>query len=392
MKIISINAGSTTLKFQLFNMDNEEVIVKGLFERIGIDGSQYTLKYNGEKIEEQVDLPNHTEAVNILLDKLVSLNIIKSLDEIDGVGHRVVQGGDKYAESVIITEDVINDIENLKELAPLHNPAGLLGIRAFKEALPDVKMVAVFDTAFHQTMPRESYLYPVPYEWYKNYRVRKYGFHGTSHRYIVEKVKELTGKDNLKVISCHIGGGASIAAVDSGKCVDTTMGFTPLAGIMMGTRSGDIDPSIIPYIMEKEGKNASEVVDDLNKKSGLIGLSGVSSDYRDIQKGMSEGDDSCILANDKMIKTIVGYIANYYVLLGGADVITFTAGLAENSVALRATIIEKLSCLGIKVDDEANGTNGEIRKISALDSSTLVYVIPTDEELMIARDTLNLVK
>lgn len=392
MKIISINAGSTTLKFQLFNMDNEEVIVKGLFERIGIDGSQYTLKYNGEKIEEQVDLPNHTEAVNILLDKLVSLNIIKSLDEIDGVGHRVVQGGDKYAESVIITEDVINDIENLKELAPLHNPAGLLGIRAFKEALPDVKMVAVFDTAFHQTMPRESYLYPVPYDWYKNYRVRKYGFHGTSHRYIVEKVKELTGKDNLKVISCHIGGGASIAAVDSGKCIDTTMGFTPLAGIMMGTRSGDIDPSIIPYIMEKEGKNASEVVDDLNKKSGLIGLSGVSSDYRDIQKGMSEGDDSCILANDKMIKTIVSYIANYYVLLGGADVITFTAGLAENSVALRATIIEKLSCLGIKVDDEANGTNGEIRKISALDSSTLVYVIPTDEELMIARDTLNLVK
>lgn len=392
MKIISINAGSTTLKFQLFNMDNEEVIVKGLFERIGIDGSQYTLKYNGEKIEEQVDLPNHTEAVNILLDKLVSLNIIKSLDEIDGVGHRVVQGGDKYSESVIITEDVINDIENLKELAPLHNPAGLLGIRAFKEALPDVKMVAVFDTAFHQTMPRESYLYPVPYDWYKNYRVRKYGFHGTSHRYIVEKVKELTGKDNLKVISCHIGGGASIAAVDSGKCIDTTMGFTPLAGIMMGTRSGDIDPSIIPYIMEKEGKNASEVIDDLNKKSGLIGLSQVSSDYRDIQKGMSEGDDSCILANDKMIKTIVSYIANYYVLLGGADVITFTAGLAENSVALRATIIEKLSCLGIKVDDEANGTNGEIRKISALDSSTLVYVIPTDEELMIARDTLNLVK
>ncbi len=392
MKIISINAGSTTLKFQLFNMDNEEVIVKGLFERIGIDGSQYTLKYNGEKIEEQVDLPNHTEAVNILLDKLISLNIIKSLDEIDGVGHRVVQGGDKYDSSVIITEDVINDIENLKELAPLHNPAGLLGIRAFKEALPDVKMVAVFDTAFHQTMPRESYLYPVPYDWYKNYRVRKYGFHGTSHRYIVEKVKELTGKDDLKVISCHIGGGASIAAVDGGKCIDTTMGFTPLAGIMMGTRSGDIDPSIIPYIMEKEGKNASEVIDDLNKKSGLLGMSQVSSDYRDIQKGMSEGDDSCILANDKMIKTIVGYIANYYVLLGGADVITFTAGLAENSVALRATIIEKLSCLGIKVDDEANSTNGEIRKISAEDSSTLVYVIPTDEELMIARDTLSLVK
>ena len=392
MKIISINAGSSSLKFQLFNMDNEEVIVSGLFERIGIDSSCYTLKYNGEKITEEIDLPDHTTAVNILLDKLVSLNIIKSLDEIDGVGHRVVQGGDKYDKSVIITDDVINDIENLKELAPLHNPAGLLGIRAFKEALPEVKMVAVFDTSFHQTMPRESYLYPVPYAWYRDYKVRKYGFHGTSHRFIVEQVKKLTGKDNLKVISCHIGSGASIAAVDSGKCIVTTMGFTPLAGIMMGTRSGDVDPSIIPYIMEKEGKNASEVIDDLNKKSGLIGMSEVSSDYRDIQKGMSEGDEGCILANDKMIKTIVGYIANYYVLLGGADVITFTAGLGENSIALRATIMEKLSCLGIKVDSEANNCNGEIRKISADDSSALVYVIPTNEELMIARDTLNLVQ
>ena len=392
MKIISINAGSSSLKFQLFNMDNEDVIVSGLFERIGIEGSCYTLKYNGEKITEEVDLPDHTTAVNILLDKLVSLDIIKSLNEIEGVGHRIVQGGDKYDKSVIITDDVINDIENLKELAPLHNPAGLLGIKAFKEALPDVKMVAVFDTSFHQTMPRESYLYPVPYAWYRDYKVRKYGFHGTSHRFIVEQVKELTGKDNLKVISCHIGSGASIAAVDSGKCIDTTMGFTPLAGVMMGTRSGDVDPSIIPYIMEKEGKNASEVIDDLNKKSGLIGMSEVSSDYRDIQKGMSEGDDSCILASDKMIKTIVGYIANYYVLLGGADVIAFTAGLGENSIALRATVIEKLSCLGIKIDNEANDFKGEVRKISTDDSSALVYVIPTNEELMIARDTLNLVQ
>ena len=392
MKIISINAGSSSLKFQLFNMDNEDVIVSGLFERIGIEGSCYTLKYNGEKITEEVDLPDHTTAVNILLDKLVSLDIIKSLNEIEGVGHRIVQGGDKYYKSVIITDDVINDIENLKELAPLHNPAGLLGIKAFKEALPDVKMVAVFDTSFHQTMPRESYLYPVPYAWYRDYKVRKYGFHGTSHRFIVEQVKKLTGKDNLKVISCHIGSGASIAAVDSGKCIDTTMGFTPLAGVMMGTRSGDVDPSIIPYIMEKEGKNASEVIDDLNKKSGLIGMSEVSSDYRDIQKGMSEGDDSCILASDKMIKTIVGYIANYYVLLGGADVIAFTAGLGENSIALRATVIEKLSCLGIKIDNEANDFKGEVRKISTDDSSALVYVIPTNEELMIARDTLNLVQ
>lgn len=392
MKIISINAGSSSLKFQLFDMDNEKVIVSGLFERIGIDNSSYTLKYNGEKLVEEVDLPDHTKAVNILLDKLVSLHIINSLDEIDGVGHRVVQGGDKYDKSVIITDEVINDIDSLKELAPLHNPAGLLGIKAFKEALPDVKMVAVFDTSFHQTMEEESYLYPVPYHWYKDYKVRKYGFHGTSHRFIVEMVKKITGKDNLKVISCHIGSGASIAAVDSGRCIDTTMGFTPLAGIMMGTRSGDIDPSIIPYIMEKEGKNASEVIDDLNKKSGLLGLSGISSDYRDIQKGMSEGENNCIRANNKMIKTIVGYIANYYVLLGGADVITFTAGLGENSVALRATIIEKLSCLGIKIDNEANDCTGEVRKISSEDSTSLVYVIPTNEELMIAKDTVELIK
>lgn len=392
MKIISINAGSSSLKFQLFNMENEDVIVSGLFERIGIDSSSYTLKYNGEKIKEERDIPDHTTAVNILLDKLVSLNIIESLHEIDGVGHRIVQGGDRYKESVIITDEVINDIENLKELAPLHNPAGLLGIKAFREVLPEVKMVAVFDTAFHQTMGEESYLYPVPYSWYRDYKVRKYGFHGTSHRYIAEAVAKLTGRDNLKIISCHIGSGASIAAIDSGKCIDTTMGFTPLAGIMMGTRSGDIDPSIIPYVMEKEGKNASEIIDDLNKRSGLIGMSEVSSDYRDIQNGINEGNKGCILASNKMVKTIVGYIANYYVLLGGADVIVFTAGLGENGITVRSTIIEKLSCLGIKIDEKANDFKGEIRKISAGDSSSLVYVIPTNEELMIARDTLDLVQ
>ncbi len=392
MKIISINAGSSSLKFQLFNMDNEEVLVSGLFERIGIDNSCYTIKYNGEKITEEIDLPSHTDAVNILLEKLISLNIIKSLDEIDGVGHRVVQGGDKYDKSVIITDEVINDVENFKELAPLHNPAGLLGIKAFQSVLPEVPMVAVFDTAFHQTMEKESYIYPVPYSWYRDYKVRKYGFHGTSHRFIAETAKELLGKEDIKVISCHIGSGGSIAAIKNGRCVDTTMGFTPLAGIMMGTRSGDIDPSIIPYVMEKEGKNASEVIDDLNKKSGFLGLSEISSDYRDIQKGIAEGNEQCILADRKFVKTVVGYIANYYVLLGGADVIVFTAGMGENSVALRAKIIDKLSCLGIKVDNEANDCNGEIRKISTDDSSSLVYVIPTNEELMIARDTLSLVK
>lgn len=392
MKIISINAGSSSLKFQLFNMDNETVIASGLFERIGIEGSFYTIKYNGEKITEEIELTNHTDAIKVLLDKLVALNIISSLDEIEGVGHRVVQGGDKYKESVIITDEVINDIESFKDLAPLHNPAGLLGINAVKEALPSVPMVAVFDTAFHQTMPKASYVYPVPYSWYSDYKVRKYGFHGTSHRYIALKTQEILGRDDLKIISCHLGSGGSITAIENGKSIDTTMGFTPLAGIMMGTRSGDIDPSIIPYVMEKEGKNAGEIVDDLNKKSGLLGISEASPDWRDIQKGVSEGDEKCLLAEEKYIKRVVAYIAEYYVLLNKADVIVFTAGMGENSVTLRKQVIDKLSALGIKIDEEANNTSGEIRKISADDSSTLVYVIPTDEELMIAKDTLKLVQ
>lgn len=392
MKIISINAGSSSLKFQLFNMDNETVIASGLFERIGIEDSFYTIKYNGEKITEEIELTNHTDAIKVLLDKLVALNIISSLDEIEGVGHRVVQGGDKYKESVIITDEVINDIESFKDLAPLHNPAGLLGINAVKEALPNVPMVAVFDTAFHQTMPKASYVYPVPYSWYSDYKVRKYGFHGTSHRYIALKTQEILGRDDLKIISCHLGSGGSITAIENGKSIDTTMGFTPLAGIMMGTRSGDIDPSIIPYVMEKEGKNAGEIVDDLNKKSGLLGISEASPDWRDIQKGVSEGDEKCLLAEEKYIKRVVAYIAEYYVLLNKADVIVFTAGMGENSVTLRKQVIDKLSALGIKIDEEANNTSGEIRKISADDSSTLVYVIPTDEELMIAKDTLKLVQ
>ena len=392
MKIISINAGSSSLKFQLFNMDNETVIASGLFERIGIEGSFYTIKYNGEKITEEIELTNHTDAIKVLLDKLVALNIISSLDEIEGVGHRVVQGGDKYKESVIITDEVINDIESFKYLAPLHNPAGLLGINAVKEALPNVPMVAVFDTAFHQTMPKASYVYPVPYSWYSDYKVRKYGFHGTSHRYIALKTQEILGRDDLKIISCHLGSGGSITAIENGKSIDTTMGFTPLAGIMMGTRSGDIDPSIIPYVMEKEGKNAGEIVDDLNKKSGLLGISEASPDWRDIQKGVSEGDEKCLLAEEKYIKRVVAYIAEYYVLLNKADVIVFTAGMGENSVTLRKQVIDKLSALGIKIDEEANNTSGEIRKISADDSYTLVYVIPTDEELMIAKDTLKLVQ
>ncbi len=392
MKIISINAGSSSLKFSLFNMDNEEVIASGVFERIGIDGSKFTIKYDGEKIEQEIELVNHTDAVKVLLEKLIDLRIIKSLDEIDGVGHRLVHGKDKYSQSVIITDEVVQDLENFKEFAPLHNPANVLGINAFREALPDVAMVGVFDTAFHQTMSKENFLYPVPYKWYEEYGVRKYGFHGTSHRYITKSVEKLLGRKDFKLISCHIGNGGSIAAVKDMQCVDTSMGFTPLAGIMMGTRSGDIDSSIIPYVMEKEGKNASEVVDDLNKVSGLLGLSEYSNDMRDILEKCEEQDEKALLARSKYVRRIVDYIAQYYVLLNGVDVICFTAGVGENSIPIRREVCEKLACLGVEIDLDANNQRGEFVKLSTDNSKIDVYVIPTDEELMIARDTLELIK
>ena len=392
MKIISINAGSSSLKFSLFDMSDESVISSGNFERIGIDGSFYTIKYNGDKISQDVELNTHTDAVKILFDKLISLGVIKSLDEIDGVGHRIVHGGSKYSTSVLVDDKVISDINDCKDFAPLHNPAHILGINAFREILPEVPMSVVFDTAFHQSMDEISYLYPVPYSWYNDYQVRKYGAHGTSHKYITEAVKDILGKDDFKLISCHIGNGGSICAIKDMKCVDTSMGFTPLAGIMMGTRSGDVDPSIIPYVMEKEGKNASEIIDDLNKKSGLIGLSEFSSDMRDIVSKCEEGDTKAILAKDKYVRRVVDYISQYYVLLGGADIIVFTAGVGENNIPIRSEICEKLSCLGIKIDPQKNDVRGETVKISSDDSSVLVYVIPTNEELMIARETLNLIK
>ena len=391
MKIISINAGSSSLKFSLFNMDDESVIASGLFERIGIEGSKYTIKFRGEKVSQEIELTNHTDAVKVLLDKLVDLEIIHSLDEIDGVGHRLVHGKDKYSESVLINDEVVSDLDKFKDFAPLHNPANILGINAFREVLPEVPMVGVFDTAFHQTMNPATYLYSVPYSWYQNYGVRKYGFHGTSHRYITKMVAKLLGKEEFRLISCHIGNGGSITAVKDGKCVDTSMGFTPLAGIMMGTRSGDIDPSIIPYVMEQEGKNASEVVDDLNKRSGLFGMSEYSSDMRDILEKCDSQDEKAIIARDKYVRRVVDYIAQYYVLLGGADVIVFTAGVGENSIPVRRQICEELACLGVKIDLDKNNKRGEVVKISTEDSSIQVYVIPTDEELMIARDTLDLI-
>ena len=392
MKIISINAGSSSLKFSLFNMDDESVIASGVFERIGIDGSCYTIKFNGEKYKEEVPLKTHADAVNILLDKLTSMHIIESLDEIGGVGHRIVQGKDLFDKSVLVDDEVMAKLESIKHFAPLHNPANMLGIEAFRKALPNVQMSVVFDTAFHQTMDEETYLYAVPYEWYEKYGIRKYGAHGTSHRYITETVKDLLKTDKFKLISCHIGNGGSITAIKDGKCVDTSMGFTPLAGIMMGTRSGDVDPSIIPPVMKAENKTIDDIINDLNKHSGVLGLSGISSDMRDIEDAYNEGNSKAVLTFNKYIQRIVDYIAQYYVRLGGADVIAFTAGVGENSPILRKLVCEKLACLGVKLDEEKNNVRGKLTKISADDSKVAVYVIPTDEELMIARDTLELIK
>lgn len=391
MKIISINAGSSSLKFKLFEINEEKVIASGLFERIGIDGSFYTIKFNGEKITEEIELPDQEVAVKILLDRLLSLNIINSLDEIDGVGHRVVSGAYKYKNSVIINDEVIDNIDEIKDLAPLHNPDDVLVMRAFKANLPNTLMVAVFDTTFHQTIEPVNYLYPVPYDWYRNYHVRKYGAHGTSYRYLVSKIEEILDRKDLKIIACHLGSGSSVCAIKDGKSIDTSMGFTPLAGVMMGTRSGDIDPAIIPYIMEKEGKNALEVIDDLNHASGLLGMSELSLDSRDIEQAIEEGNEQALLTQEKYCRTIVNYISNYYVLLNGADVIIFTGGIGENSAMVRERILEKLSCLGVKIDSQKNDFRGEIRKISTDDSKILVYVIPTDEELIIAKDVASFI-
>ena len=390
MKVMSVNCGSSSLKFSLFEMNDESLIASGVFERIGLNDSFYTVKYNGEKIKEEIELPDHKKAVEVLLDRLISIGIINDLNEIEGVGHRLAHGSTKYKESVVITDEVIEDLRSLTELAPLHIPANILGIEAVKAVLPNVPMVGVFDTTFHTTMDPVSYLYPVPYEWYQKYNIRKFGFHGTSFRYICKEIPRLLGKENYKAIICHLGSGGSICAVKDGKSVDTTMGFAPVCGIMMGTRSGDIDPLIIPYVMEKEDKEVEDVVSDLNKKSGFLGLSGVSSDFRDIYKGVLEGNERCKLAFDKYVRTVTNYIGSYYVELGGVDAIIFTAGLGENASAARLAIMEKLTCLGVKIDLEKNQVCGEEVKISTDDSSVSCFVVPTNEELMIALDTVSL--
>ena len=390
MKILAVNAGSSSLKFTLIELPEKNVVASGLFEKIGISGSCYTIKYNGEKIKKEVNLVDHSVAVRILMEELINMGIISSLDEIEGVGHRMVHGGQEFTESVVLTEDVLDRVAKYNELAPLHNPANIMGVKAFMKALPNTIQVGVFDTAFHTTMKKAEYLYPVPYEWYEKYGVRKYGFHGTSHRFINKTISEYFGRNDLKVISCHIGNGGSITAIDSGKVVDTSMGFTPLAGIMMGTRSGDIDASMLSYLEGKTGETLAELTNDLNKKSGLLGVSGVSSDSRDVEMAADEGNERAILAQEMYAKKIANYIAMYNNLLGGADVITLTAGVGENSKTMRKSIIEKIASLGVKIDDERNDFRGEFRLISTDDSKIPVYVVPTDEELMIAMDTMEL--
>ena len=393
-KIIAINAGSSSVKFQLFDMPSETVLTKGLVERIGINDSVFSITVNGEKQTEVSDIADHAVAVKILLSKLTGLGIIDSLDEIDGIGHRVVHGGEIFSDSTLITDETLKQMEELSELAPLHNPANIVGIKAFREVLPNVVSVAVFDTAFHQTMPEKSFLYSLPYEYYEEFGIRKYGFHGTSHKYVSERAAEILGRpiEHLRLISCHLGNGASIAAIEGGKSIDTSMGFTPLAGVAMGTRSGNIDPALIPYIMEKTDKSVDEVLDVLNKKSGILGISGISSDLRDNIQAEKEGDERAKLALDVFASRIHKYIGSYAARMSGVDAIIFTAGIGENSSEIRERVLKGLEFMGVYWDPSLNKVRGEETYISYPHSPVKVLVIPTNEEVMIARDVVRLAK
>lgn len=391
---MAINAGSSSLKFQLLDMPNETVVTKGIVERIGLGDSIFQIEVSGQKHKEIRDILDHSEAVKILLDKLTGLGIIDSLEEIDGIGHRVVHGGEKFNDSVLITDEVLKGIENVSELAPLHNPANIVGIKSFLEVLPNVPAVAVFDTAFHQTMPEQSFLYSLPYEYYEKYGIRKYGFHGTSHKYVTERAAELLGRpvEQLRLISCHLGNGASIAAIEGGRSIDTSMGFTPLAGVTMGTRSGNIDPALIPYIMEKTGKTATEVLDVLNKKSGMLALSGFSSDLRDIEQQAEEGNERAELALEVFTSRIHKYIGSYAARMHGVDAVIFTAGIGENSDVIRARVLKGLEFMGIYWDPSLNQVRGKEAFLNYPHSPVKVIIIPTNEEVMIARDTVRLAK
>ena len=394
MKILVINCGSSSLKYQLFDMASGDVLAKGLCERIGIEGSNLKHEPAGKdavKIAEE--MPDHNVAVKLVMDALLNpeYGVIKSVDEIDGVGHRVLHGSKYFCESCIVTDEVKDVISKCADLGPLHNPANLIGIEACEKLMPGTPQVAVFDTAFHQTMPPKAYMYALPYEYYEKYDVRRYGFHGTSHKYVSQRaIDMLGGKKDSKVITCHLGNGSSIAAVRDGKVIDTTMGLTPLEGLMMGTRCGDIDPAIVPYLMKKEGMTPDEADTMMNKKSGLLGVTGISSDFRDAESAMNEGNERAKLALDMFRYRIAKYIGEYFVALGGCDAIVFTAGIGENNGGHRAAILEYCECLGVKVDPEKNSIRGQEIDFATADSKVRAFIIPTNEELMIAEDTKEL--
>ena len=396
MNILVINCGSSSLKYQLINSETEGVLAKGLCERIGIDGMLTYKPEGGEKEKSEIAMPTHTEAINAVLAALTNekSGVIKSLSEVGAVGHRVVHGGEKFTSSCLINDESMKAIEECNDLAPLHNPANLIGIRACQELMPGVPMVAVFDTAFHQTMPDVAYTYGIPYEYYEKYKVRRYGFHGTSHSYVSKRTAEIVGKpyDQMKIIVCHLGNGASISAVNCGKSVDTSMGLTPLEGLVMGTRSGDLDPAIIDFVGKKEGLSLDEMNEVLNKKSGMLGISGVSSDGRDLEAAAETGNKRAQLALDVFDYRVIKYIGAYAAAMNGVDAIAFTAGIGENNIKMRKDVCSSLTYLGVKLDEEKNNVRGEERIISADDSKVQVLLVPTNEELAIARETLALVK
>ena len=393
MKVLVINCGSSSLKYQLFDMTDESVLCKGLVERIGIEGSKLTHKVNGEKLVVEEPMKDHTEAINHVFDALLDekYGVIKSLDEVSAIGHRVLHGGDKLTESCIIDDKVKDKIREFIKFGPLHNPANLMGIEACEKLAPGKKNIAVFDTAFHQTMPAKTYMYAIPYEYYEDYRLRKFGFHGTSHRYITLRTQQLLDKEDINIITVHLGNGSSIAAVKDGKCYDTSMGLTPLEGLLMGTRSGDLDPTVMTFLMNEKGYSADEMNQILNKKSGVLGVSGISSDFRDLEEEAEKGNDRAQLALDMFIERVKRYIGGYMAELGHVDAICFAGGIGENSSSMRKDILNTFEELGVKLDLEKNNTREEAL-ISADDSKVKVYVVPTNEELMIARDTLDLAK
>ena len=396
MKVLVVNCGSSSLKYQLIDMETEEVMAKGYLERIGIDGSFLTHRVGEEKYKIEKEIKNHKDGLDLVIEQLLhkDYGVIKDLSEIDAIGHRIVHGGEKFTKSVLINDEVIKGIEEAIEFAPLHNPAHLQGINACIEKLPGKPNVAVFDTAFHQTMPEKAYMYAIPYEYYEKYKIRKYGAHGTSHKFVSNRVAEMIGKpiEDLKIISCHLGQGASLCAIDGGKSIDTSMGLTPLAGVPMGSRSGDVDPSVLTYLMDKESISPAEMNTILNKKSGKLGLSGVSIDDRDVEAAAKEGNKRAQLAIDNFVYQVVGYIGRFVAQMKGVDVITFEAGIGENGIGVRKEICDYLGYLGVKIDDEKNNCRGKEIEISSPDSKVKVYVVPTNEELMIARETMELAK